>query len=244
LLGNARVFGFDEDLGLTGGQFGNIQTLSSLCTFLFEVPWTLAVKRFGARKALGTAFVLWSICTLGTAFIHTYGQAIAVRMILCACESGLSPGFAFIFSTIYPPEEAGKRIITTNLAQCISGAFGGLFAYTVQTIGTRRGIAAWRWLFIVEFGVTVCVGSIGWMFIPDTIETAWYLNAEEKETMRQKKRRDFILQGSGEDKFNRKWIKITLTDPFVYLLSIAFFTSSVAINGFSVFLPTIISGLG
>jgi MFS family permease len=237
LLGNARVFGFDEDLGLKSGQFGNIQTLSSLCTFLFEVPWTLAVKRFGAQKALGTAFVLWSVCTLGTAFIHTYGQAIALRMVLCACESGLSPGFAFLFSTIYPPEEAGKRIMTTNLAQCISGAFGGLFAYAVQTMGARRGLAAWRWLFIVEFGVTVVVGSIGLMFIPDTIEKAWYLDEEEKETMRLKKRR-------GEDKLDRKWIKITLTDSFVYLLSIAFFTSSVAINGFSVFLPTIISGLG
>jgi MFS family permease len=101
-LGNARVFGFDEDIGLKGGQFGNITTLSSLCTFLFELPWTLAVRRFGARKALGTAFVLWSASTLGTAFIHTYGQAIAVRMILCACESGLSPGFAFLYSKNRP----------------------------------------------------------------------------------------------------------------------------------------------
>ena len=241
-LGNARVFGFDADIGLKGGQFGNINTLSSLCTFLFELPWTLAVRRFGARKALGTAFLLWSFCTLGTAFIHTYGQAIAVRMILCACESGLSPGFAFLYSTIYPQEQAGKRIMTTNLAQCISGAFGGLFAYAVQTMGTRRGLAAWRWLFIVEFCVTIFIGGIGWIFIPDSAETAWYLNAEEKETMRLKKQRDFILRG--EAKFDRKWVKITLKDPFVYLLGIAFFTSSVAINGFGVFLPTIISGLG
>ncbi|KIM99824.1 hypothetical protein OIDMADRAFT_126093 [Oidiodendron maius Zn] len=241
-LGNARVFGFDADIGLKGGQFGNINTLSSLCTFLFELPWTLAVRRFGARKALGAAFLLWSFCTLGTAFIHTYGQAIAVRMILCACESGLSPGFAFLYSTIYPQEQAGKRIMTTNLAQCISGAFGGLFAYAVQTMGTRRGLAAWRWLFIVEFCVTIFIGGIGWIFIPDSAETAWYLNAEEKETMRLKKQRDFILRG--EAKFDRKWVKITLTDPFVYLLGIAFFTSSVAINGFGVFLPTIISGLG
>lgn len=200
------------------------------------------VRRYGARKALGTAFVLWSICTLGTAFITTYGQAIAVRMLLCACEAGLSPGFAYLYSTIYPPAMAGKRIMTTNLAVCISGAFGGLFAYAVQTMGTRNGLAAWRWLFIVEFCITVFFGSIGWIFIPDSAETAWYLSEEEKETMRAKKQRDFVLRG--EDKFDRKWIKATLTDPFVFLLGIAFFTSSVAINGFGVFLPTIIAGLG
>ncbi|KAF7553558.1 hypothetical protein G7Z17_g3525 [Cylindrodendrum hubeiense] len=241
-LGNARVFGFDEDIGLKNGQFGNINTLSSVCTIIFELPWVLAVKRFGANAAIGTAFILWSLCTIGTAFIQTYGQAIAVRMLLNAAEAGLAQAFAYLFSTIYPREQAGKRIMTTNLAQCISGAFGGLFAYAVQTMGTRHGLAAWRWLFIVEFCITVVVGGICWCFIPTSAETAWYLTAEEKETMRLKKQRDFIHRG--EDKFERKWVMIALKDPFVYMLGIAFFTSSVAINGFGVFLPTIIQGLG
>ncbi|KAJ5160644.1 uncharacterized protein N7482_007648, partial [Penicillium canariense] len=241
-LGNARVFGFDADIGLVGGQFGNITMLSSVCTIVFEVPWVLAVKRFGANKALGTALILWSFCTLGTAFIQTYGQAIAVRMLLNAFEAGLAQSFAYLFSTIYPPNRVGKRIMTTNLAMCISGAFGGLFAYAVQTMGSRHGLAAWRWLFIVEFCITLFVGGIGWFCLPTSAETAWFLNAEEKETMRLKRQRDFLRRG--EDKFDRKWIRIALTDPFVYLLGTAFFTSSVAINGFNVFLPTILSGLG
>lgn len=57
-----------------------------------------------------------------------------------------------------------------------------------------------------------------------------------------KKERDFMIRG--QEKFKRKWIKMALTDPFVYLLGITFFTSSVAINGLGVLLPTIIYGLG
>jgi amino acid transporter len=163
-------------------------------------------------------------------------------MILNAAEAGLAQGFAFVFSTIYPREVAGKRIMSTNVAQCISGSFGGLFAYAVQQMGTQHGLAAWRWLFIVEFGVTVVIGGIGWIFLPSSAETAWFLNADEKEAMRLKKQRDFMHRG--EAKFERKWIRIALTDPFVWLLGVAFFTSSVAINGFGVFLPTIIQGLG
>ena len=34
----------------------------------------------------------------------------------------------------------------TNLADCTSGAFGGLFAYAIQSIEARRGLIAWRWL--------------------------------------------------------------------------------------------------
>ncbi|EGP91125.1 uncharacterized protein MYCGRDRAFT_89155 [Zymoseptoria tritici IPO323] len=165
-IGNARVFGFDESLGLHGNQFGNIITLSSVCTVVFEVPWVMSVKRCGARNAIGTAFVLWSACTIGTAFIHTYGQPIAVRMLLNAAEAGLAQGFAFLFSQIYPPTLAGKRIMTTNIAQCISGAFGGLFAYAFQTTGARNGLEAWRWLFIIEFLITHCRHLWCWIVLP------------------------------------------------------------------------------
>lgn len=227
-----------------GGDFGNINTIANVMNVIFEIPWVLAVQRFGGRKTLGTAFVLWSLCTLGTAFIHTYGQAIAVRTLLAIFEAGLAQGFAYIYCDIYPRALVGKRIMTENLAQCISGSFGGLFAYAVQTMGTRRGLAAWRWLFIVEFCITAFVGGIGLFFLPEKPETAWYLSAEEKEAMRMKKQRDIIYRGDTDSHFESKWIKATLTDPFVWLLGIAFFTSSVAINGFRVFLPTIIQGLG
>ncbi len=241
-LGNARVFGFDEDIGLHGRQFGDINTFSSLTTMLFEVPWVLAVRRFGANKALGTAFCIWSASTLGTAFVQNYAQAIVCRMLVNAAGGGLEQGFAYLFSTIYPRHLAGKRIITNNLAMCVSGAFGGLFAWAIQQMGTQRGLAAWRWLFIVEFGITIVVGGTCWIFLPKSAESAWFLNAEEKETMRLRKERDAMFRGAG--KFDRRWIKIALLEPFVYLLGIAFFTSSVAINGFNIFLPTILAGLG
>lgn len=226
-----------------GVDFGNINTISNVMNVVFEIPWVLAVQRFGARKTLGTAFVLWSCCTLGTAFIHTYGQAIAVRTLLAIFEAGLAQGFAYVYCDIYPRALVGKRIMTENLAQCISGSFGGLFAYAVQTMGTQRGLAAWRWLFIVEFCITVFVGGIGLFFLPGEPETAWYLATEEKEAMRLKKIRDIECIGT-DSHFDPKWIKASLLDPFVWLLGIAFFTSSIAINGFRVFLPTIIEGLG
>lgn len=241
-LGNARVFGFDQDLGLHGRQFGNINTFSALTTMLFEVPWVLAVRRFGANKTLGTAFIIWSAATLGTAFVQNYAQAIVCRMLVNAAGGGLEQCFAYLFSTIYPRHETGKRIITNNLAMCISGAFGGLFAWAIQQMGTQKGLAAWRWLFIIEFAITIVVGGTCWIFLPGSAESAWFLSPEEKEIMRLRKERDATFRGG--EKFDRRWIKIALLDPFVWLLGIAFFTSSVAINGFNVFLPTILSGLG
>lgn len=80
------------------------------------------------------------------------------------------------------------------------------------------------------------------MILPHSPETAWFLSKEEKETMVLRKQRDLAYRG--EDKLGSKWIKLAFADPFIYVAGVAFFTSSVAISGFSIFLPTIIKGLG
>ncbi|CAK7224515.1 hypothetical protein SCUCBS95973_005543 [Sporothrix curviconia] len=241
-LGNAKTFGFAADLDLTGNMFGNLTTCISVTLIAFEVPWVFAVRRYGANRALGVGLILWSAVTLATAFVQTYSQALAVRTLLGIFEAGISPGFAYLFSTIYPQKAAGKRVMMGNLANCTSGAFGGLIAYGVQSMGTRRGLVPWRWLFIIDFCFTLVVGGIGLAILPKTPEDAWFLSAEEKETMRLRRKRDELFRG--DDSFDWKWVRQCLKDPYIYVCAIAFFTSSVAITGFGVFLPTIIGGLG
>ena len=241
-IGNARVFGLDEDLGLHGGQFGNINTVFFVTFIVFETPWVMAVNRFGPNRALGTALVLWSMVTLGTGFIQTYGQALATRILLGACEAGVSPGFAFLFATIYPRSSTAKRIMMGNLANTLAGAFGGLFAYGVQQMGTRRGLHAWRWLFIIEGCGTLFIGGLCWFFLPRSPENAWFLTEEDKEVMRLRKQKNATFRG--EEEFRSKYVKMAFKDPFIYVMGAGFFFSSVAITGFNVFLPTIIKGLG
>jgi MFS family permease len=241
-VGNARVFGFDEDLGLKSGQFGNINTVFFATFIFFETPWVMAIKRFGPNKALGTMLVLWSCVTLGNAFIQNYTQAMICRVLLGAAEAGVSPGFAYLFATIYPPRSTAKRIMLGNLANTVSGAFGGLLAYAIQSMGDQRGIRAWRWLFIIEAAFTLVIGGASWFFLPTSPETAWFLSKEDQQIMALRKQRDALYRG--EDKFDKKWLRMAFTDPLMYLAGGGFFFSSVAITGFNTFLPTIIKGLG
>lgn len=202
----------------------------------------MCVKRFGPNKVLAVALVAWSVVTLCTGFVQTYAQAIVLRCLLGACEAGVAPGFAFIFSTIYPRESTAKRVALIYLANVTSGAFGGLFAYGVQSMGERRGLAAWRWLFIIEGIISIVICGGCWLSFPNSPETAWFLTAEEKQLMQRRKGRDAVYKG--DDKFDWKYTKMAFTDPFIYLASLSFFCSSIAIFGFGTFLPTIIRGLG
>ncbi|ORY19059.1 major facilitator superfamily domain-containing protein [Clohesyomyces aquaticus] len=133
-IGNARVFGFEEGLGRHGNQFNNISTVFYATYVVFEGPWVMAVKRFGANNVLALAFISWSIVTLGTGFIHDYGQAIFMRLLLGAAEAGLVPVLSFVQSTIWYRSSQAKRVSLLYMSICLSGAFGGLVAYGIQSM--------------------------------------------------------------------------------------------------------------
>ncbi|KAK6008156.1 hypothetical protein QM012_000059 [Aureobasidium pullulans] len=241
-LGNAKVFGFEKGIGLVGNQFNTISTLFYPFYVLFEVPWTMAVKRFGANHVLGVAMIAWSAVTLSTGFIQNYSQAIAVRVLLGAFEAGLVPSVVFIISTIWEREKQSKRVAIIYACNCLSGAFGGLIAYGIESMGTQRGLESWRWLFIVEGAISIVLCGICWTILPKNAETAWFLTAEEKTIMVARKHRNLVTRGTEE--FSWSHVRVAFTDPIIYIASASFFSASIALFGFGTFLPTIIKGLG
>jgi MFS family permease len=240
--GNARLFGFEEDINLKGTQFNNISTLFYPTYVLFEVPWVMAVKRWGPNSVLAIAMTAWSAVTLGTGFIQNYHQAIVVRLILGAFESALFPCLVFVVSTIYTREQQGKRIGVLYGATALSGAFGGLIAYAIQMMGARHGLAAWRWLFIVEGCVSLGFGMMLWLALPSSPASAWFLTESEKALMRSRLARDAAYKG--EEKFSWSFVRTALSDPLIYIAGLALFCSSIPLFGFGTFLPTLIVGLG
>ena len=63
-----------------GNQFANISSLFYVTYVLFEVPWVLAVKKWGANSVMAIAIVSWSAITIGTGFTKNYGQVVAMRL--------------------------------------------------------------------------------------------------------------------------------------------------------------------
>lgn len=153
LAGNARIFGFEDGIRISGRQFNDISTVFYATYVLFEIPWVMAVKKFGARTVLAIAMIAWSIVTLCTGFVQNYTQCIVMRLLLGAAEAGLFPALTFLISTIWDRKNQAKRVSLLYMSSALSGAFGGLLAYAIQSMGRQRGLDAWRWLFV---SVTAC----------------------------------------------------------------------------------------
>ncbi|EXJ91638.1 hypothetical protein A1O3_00188 [Capronia epimyces CBS 606.96] len=241
-VGNAKVFGFAEDLHLKGNEFSNLVTLFYVTYVVFETPWAACVKRFGVNKVLAVAFVCWGIVTLGNGFVQNYSQAMACRLLLGAFEAGISPSIAFFISTVYPRKEQAKRMAMIYISAALSGAFGGLIAYGIQKMGEQRGLAAWRWLFIIEGVVTIVVCGCCWFSLPTTAEDAWFLTEEEKSMMQLRKKLEHVYKG--DDKFEWRYVRMATVDPMVWLAAVSLFGAGVCLFGFGTFLPSILKGQG
>lgn len=124
-IGNARVFGFEEDTGMQGTDFNDISMYFYIPYVLFETPWVMAVKRWGPGRVLALAVVAWSAITIGTGFVNSYGQTIACRVLLGTFEAGLFPALTFVISQIYPAKSQGKRVAVLYITIALSGALGG-----------------------------------------------------------------------------------------------------------------------
>lgn len=83
-------------------------------------------------------------------FAKNYRQFLAIRAILGICEGGLLPGMVLYLSGMYTRGEMALRLGLFYTAASLSGAFGGLLARGLTTIGNRHGLHTWSWIFIIE----------------------------------------------------------------------------------------------
>jgi MFS family permease len=84
--------------------------------------------------------------------------------------------------------------------------FSGLLAYGIREMDGIQGREGWRWIFILEGLVTVCISFLVFWLVPDFPEHTKILTASEKEHLLETLRLD-----KGDQKIDVKgtnWLKV------------------------------------
>ena len=132
------------------------------------------------------------------------------------------------------------RIGIFYTAASLSGAFGGLLARGLNAIGHAGGLAGWRWIFIIEGLLTVFIGVCSSLALPNSIESARFLSAAEKQCARH--RMDEAAAQSHEP-FSWSEVRRGVFNLQVWLSATAYFAILCCLYSFGLFLPTIINNL-
>lgn len=186
---------------------------------------------------------LFGLTTVLQGLVQSYGGLLACRFFLGLFETGMFPGAFYLIGMWYRRHEAQKRYSFFFNSTTLAGAFGGLLAAAIGQMGGLRGYSGWRWIFILEGGLTVFVSFFFFFLLPDFPEDSAWLTADEKDYVTARLRLD---QGSAaaDRPITLRDVAAALSDYRVILGGFMYLGLVVPAYGYAYFSPFIIRGYG
>ena len=108
-IGNAKIEGLQEDLGLTNDQYNWCLTCFFFTYAAFEVPSNLILKRLRPSVWLPAIMVAWGVVMTLMGVVQNYAGLMTARIFLGVTEAGLFPGVAYYLTNWYKREEIQLR---------------------------------------------------------------------------------------------------------------------------------------
>jgi MFS family permease len=239
--GNARLAGFEKDLGLVGNDYNIILSIFYVSYSIFEIPATLTCKWMGPGWFLPLTTTLFGLVSVCTGFVHNKSQALGVRFVLGICEAGLMPGVAYYLSRWYRRAELAFRLAMYMVMAPLAGAFGGLLASAILKLDHFGIMTSWRTLFGVEGLVTIALGLVAFLTLTDRPETARWLDEDEKRMAVARVAMEHVSHAAVSDRIDRAKIIRGITNPVTLSTAIIFLFNNITVLGVSFFMPTIVA---
>lgn len=234
---NARLSGLESDLGLSDVEYQTCISILLVGYVAMQVPSNMiltAVKR--PSWYLCACVAVWGVISAATGAVRNAAGAIMCRFFLGCVEASFFPGSLYFLSRWYTRREMQLRVTILNSGNLAAQAFGGLIAAGILgDMEGALGLAAWRWLFIIEGAITIAVAGIAVFVLPDYPQTTGWLTAEERRIAVGRLAVDAGAEADEQDDVTAlQGLKMACKDPKVWLLGITYHAT---IMGLSVCFP-------
>lgn len=239
-VGNARLAGFEQDLGMKGYDYNKVLSVFYISYIIFEVPSNMACKWIGPGWYLPVISVGFGICSICTAFVHNIDSASAVRFLLGLFEAGMLPGIAYYLSRWYRRSELAFRLSLYIVMAPLAGAFGGLLASGILKLPNLGGLREWRMIFAIEGIITCGLALISLFTLTDRPATAKWLTQEEKDLAIARVKSERVATTDVLDKLDGPKIRRGILNPVTLLTSFIFLLDNITVQGLAFFAPTIV----
>ncbi|KNG49198.1 pantothenate transporter liz1 [Stemphylium lycopersici] len=231
-IGNAKVDGLQEDLNMTDGQYNASLTIFFVSYSVFEPLTNILLKKLRPSVFLPIIMLWWGICMTCMGLVHNYAGLMTARWWLGVAEAGLFPGVNYYLSCWYKRSEFGIRAAIFFSAAALAGSFGGLLAAGIaQMDGILEGLA------------TILVGIASYWMVHDFPAEATFLSPDDRARVLRRLRSD-KQASSGHEDFQMKYFWQSVKDWKTLAFAIIYMGADGSLYAFSLFLPSIIAGLG
>jgi ACS family 4-hydroxyphenylacetate permease-like MFS transporter len=222
----------NRDLRLTATQFGFANTIFYLGYILCEIPSNLMLARYGARVWLPRILITWGIASAATMFATNAMSLYSIRAVVGLAEGGFLPGVLLYLTLWFPHARRARANALFMVAQPLTIALGAPLSGLILDRHSALGMAAWRWLFLVEGLPSALLGILTYFYLTDRPRDAKWLTAEEKDALERS------LDPAPDSGARTPWREMLSRQ--VILLSLAYFGLTMTLNTIVTWTPQIV----
>ena len=181
------ALGMTGDLGFNDRVFGLGAGVFFLSYVALQIPGAMLVEHWSARRLISLVMIAWGSLTALTGLVHTANELYLARLLLGAAEAAFFPGVIVYLSHWFGREDRAKAtgyfMAAIPLSQALASPLAGWI------VGhSFRGLAGWRWLFILEGAPAVLLGAVAYFLLSDRPRESHWLLADEREWIEEKLR--------------------------------------------------------
>ena len=177
------------DMGFNDSVIGFGAGIFFLGYLLLDIPGSLIVERWSARKWIARIMISWGVVAALMGFLGTplFGsvqpttQFYGLRLLLGIAEAGFFPGVIVYLSHWYRPEDRARAKAYFMVAQPIAIAGGILITRWILENISWANLSGWRWVFILEGLPPVLMGFVTIWYLTDRPQGARWLPDDEKQ---------------------------------------------------------------
>ncbi len=224
----------DDVIGFGAGIF-------FLGYFLLEIPGTLIVERWSARKWISRIMITWGVMAALTARVTTPNQFYVVRFLLGLAEAGFFPGVIVYLTHWFPARDRSRALawflIATPVAQIVSPKIiNEMLKIGADGRPPLFGLVGWQWTYIGWGIPAVVLGIVVLYYLTDRPGQARWLDPDEREALEAELAREKAnRRGDGHMR-----VRDALRHPKVVALAAAYFMVVTGNYGIEFFLPSIL----
>jgi MFS transporter, ACS family, tartrate transporter len=168
------------DLNFTDSIIGFGAGIFFLGYFILEIPGSLIVERFSARKWFARIMISWGLIAAITGFVATPRQFYTARFFLGAAEAGFFPGVIVYLSHWFRYEDRTRAKSWFMMTQPLSVVVGTPLSRWILENIHWSGLHGWRWVFILEGVPSILLGIVALFYLTDRPHQARWLPDDEK----------------------------------------------------------------
>lgn len=227
-----------SDLHISEAAFGFAASLFFIGYVVFEIPSSLALQRYGARRWLGLLIFGCGVITLALAFTASANMLSVLRLLLGAVEAGIYPGVVYYLSTWFPDPYRIRMLGFFTLGSSLGNMVGGPINGTLLDLHGWMGLAGWQWIFIGGGVLALLLTAVVVAFLPSSAQTARFLDDKDRQLLATMHARASSPTATHENPWSALWDPVVLGFGLVYILL------ATSYYGLTYWLPTIIRDFG